>query len=1082
MNLQSIVITNCIGIVLTMLVLYSSHTARKSTSLDSRLLTAMLLILGSSCLMEMISFLVDGHPELFPRIMAWVSNIWIYLANPTIAVLWLLYTDFCLHRKARRLTTVYRPHLILLAACWIVILGNIPGKYLFSFSEGNIYSREPAAYIFFVLAILFLLNSAWEVHRYRRTHRTVIFFPVWIFLAPVFTGVLLQTLIYGVSLGWCATAVGLAALYMSMQNELAYRDALTGVYNRNYLGFILNSWLGHSGIMIDLDLFKEINDRFGHSQGDLALRDTAEILLENGPDGSVAIRLAGDEFILLLPTRQEELIRVTEEKIRNAVEAFNQGASRPYRISLSMGHAVYVQSSADKFLEALDHAMYRNKQRRHESGQLADRRHNRRARAEDSFMYAEKYDPLTGLPSLSYFFKQYEETKARLEGHGKKTALLYLDLNGMKDYNHKYGFAEGDLLLQDLSDSLSRIFGKESCCHSGADRFAVVTDTDKLEDRLRHFFEEVRQMERHLPVRVGIYSEEMEAVPTGTAYDRAKIACDTLPLTAESTFCTYNAEIREMTENRRYIQANLDRAISEKWIRVYYQPIIRALNRKICDEEALARWVDPEKGILSPAEFIPYLESSGLIYKLDLYVLEQALEKIRRQRELGMIPVPVSINLSRSDFDSCDIVEEIRKRVDAAGEARNMITVEITESIIGSDFEYMKEKVARFRELGFPVWMDDFGSGYSSLDVLQSIRFDLIKFDMSFTRKLDEGDEGKIILTDLMRMAASLGVDTICEGVETEEQARFLREIGCSKLQGFFFYRPLPFEQILERIAAGHSADVEDPAASGYFETVGRVNLYDLDVLGSRDRESLQNTFDSLPMGIIEVKEDLARFVRSNHAYRDFIRRYFGIDLQETNRDFIRFTAPFMSHAVRRCSDPGSRTFYDEKMPDGTVIHSFARMIAVNPVSGEKAIAVAVLSITDPVEGESYADIARALATDYYNIYVVDLDTEKFIEYTSPVGQDELAGERHGTDFFAAVHRDTMDRIYEDDREFFLTWFNKENVIRVLDEKKVYTTTYRLIDSGDPVRVSLKITRLQGKNRIILGVSLIDPQLRQPSP
>ena len=374
MNLQSIVITNCIGIVLTVLVLYSSHMARKSTSLDSRMLTAMLLVLGSCCLMEMVSFLVDGHASLFARIMAWVSNLWIYLANPTFSVLWLLYTDFCLYRKADRLTTVYRPHLILLAACWIVILGNIPGKYLFSFTENNIYSREPAAYFFFALALLIILNSAWVVHRYRRTHRKVIFFPVWIFLTPVLIGMLLQTTVYGVSLAWCSTAVGLAALCMSMQNELAYQDALTGVYNRHYLDFILNSWLGHSGIMIDLDFFKEINDRFGHSQGDRALRDTAGILMDIGPDGSIAIRLAGDEFILLLPTKQEELILATEEKIRSAVEAFNQTADRPYRISLSMGHAVYSQSSADRFLEALDHAMYRNKQRRHESGQLADRR------------------------------------------------------------------------------------------------------------------------------------------------------------------------------------------------------------------------------------------------------------------------------------------------------------------------------------------------------------------------------------------------------------------------------------------------------------------------------------------------------------------------------------------------------------------------------------------------------------------------------------------------------------------------------------------------------------------------------------
>ena len=1082
MNLQSIVITNCIGFALAMLVLFSSHMVRKRKDLDSRMLTAMLVVLASCCLMEMISFLVDGRPSRAAMIASWVSNLWIYLANPTFAVLWLLYTDYHLHRKANRLTTVYGPHLVLLAVCWIVILGNLFGQYLFTISEDNVYARQPASYIFFVLPILIILNSVAEVHRYRRSHRKAIFFPIWIFLAPLLAGIILQTLIYGVSLAWCTTAIGLAALYMSMQNELAYRDALTGAYNRNYLDHALDSWAGRGGIMADLDYFKEINDRYGHSQGDEALRDVAKILTEASPEGSITIRFAGDEFILLLLTDREEEILETEKEILDTVAEFNRDNHRPYLVSLSLGHAVFTQPTADRFLEAMDHAMYRNKQKRHESGELLERRHDRpagAARPEDSLLYAANYDSLTGLQNLSGFFNRCDALKQRLVSEGKPCALLYFDLNGMKDYNQKYGFAEGDLLLKAFADHLARLFEKENCCRSGADRFAVAAETDKLEDRLRHFLKDIGQMEKHLPVRVGIYSMEMEDVSPGFAYDRAKIACDTLPLSDESAFCHYSEEIRDMIEKRRYIQANLDRAISEKWIQVYYQPIVRAVNRQICDEEALARWIDPEKGLLSPAEFIPYLESSGLIYRMDLYVLEQVLEKIRRQREAGMNVVPVSINLSRSDFDACDIVEEIRRRVDDAGEARSMITIEITESIIGSDFEYMKGKVARFRELGFPVWMDDFGSGYSSLDVLQSIRFDLIKFDMSFMKKLDEGDAGKIILTDLMRMAASLGVDTICEGVETEEQVRFLREIGCSKLQGFHFFRPIPYEQILERFEQGRRIDVEDPASAGYYETIGRVNLNDLDVIGSLDRDSLQNTFTSIPMGIIEIKGETARFARSNRPYCEFIRRYFGIDILEPTRGFVPFGAGFMKNAVKRCREHGSRAFYDEKMPDGSVIHSFARMIGTNPVSGEVAIAVAVLSITDPTEEESYADIARALAADYYNIYVVDLDTEKFIEYTSPSGNEELAVERHGTEFFEAVKRDAVTRIFEEDREAFLDRFTKENILRDLEEQGSVTLAYRLIDTGTPMPVALRIMRLRETNRIILGVRVDGSARRQ---
>lgn len=191
MNLQSILITNCIGIALTVLVLYSSHMARKSRDLDSRMLTAMLIVLGSCCLMEMVSFLVDGQTFPAAQLMSWVSNTWIYLANPTVATLWLLYTDFHLHRKTSRLTTTYRPHLILLAVCWIVILGNIFGKYLFSINENNVYVRMPAAYVFFALPIFIVLNSVVEVYRYRHCHKNAIFFPIWTFLMPMFIGLIM---------------------------------------------------------------------------------------------------------------------------------------------------------------------------------------------------------------------------------------------------------------------------------------------------------------------------------------------------------------------------------------------------------------------------------------------------------------------------------------------------------------------------------------------------------------------------------------------------------------------------------------------------------------------------------------------------------------------------------------------------------------------------------------------------------------------------------------------------------------------------------------------------------------------------
>ncbi len=703
---------------------------------------------------------------------------------------------------------------------------------------------------------------------------------------------------------------------------------------------------------------------------------------------------------------------------------------------------------------------------------------------EESILKASYFDYLTGLPSMTYFFELAEAGRSALIAEGKRPALLYMDLVGMKFYNQKYGFAEGDRLLRAFSKLLIQTFSHENCSHFGSDHFAVYTDSEDLEARLRGFFRECHTINEgmSLPVRVGIYPDAMEPVHASTACDRAKFACDAIRNSINSCFNYYSQNLRDDAERRQYILDNLDRAIAEKWVKVYYQPIVRAVNGRVCDEEALSRWIDPVKGFLSPADFIPTLEDAGVIYKLDLFVLEQVLEKLQIQRDSGLHLVPQSVNLSRSDFDACDIVEEIRQRVDDAGIGRELITIEITESVIGVNFEFMKSQIERFQALGFPVWMDDFGNGYSSLDVLQSLHFDLIKFDMGFMKRLDEGDKGKIVLTELVKMVTSLGIDTVCEGVETEKQVRFLQEIGCSKLQGYYYTRPIPLEEVLARYREGRQIGFENPEESAYFEAIGRVNLFDLNVIASEEVDAFQNFFNTLPMAIMEIRDGKVRFVRSNQSYRDFMKRFFDIRLSDMSQEFT--DAPFgpgseFMNLVRRCCSNGTKAFYDEKMPDGSVVHSFARRISVNPVTGTTAAAVAVLSITAPAEGATYASIARALAADYHNIYFVDLRTDDFIEYSSPVGGEGLAVERHGVDFFV-TSRNSAERIYEQDREAFFAAFTKENIVRKLDQQGVFTTSYRLMDSGQPVYAGMKVVRAYPDvEHIVIGVSIIDNQMKQ---
>ena len=643
---------------------------------------------------------------------------------------------------------------------------------------------------------------------------------------------------------------------------------------------------------------------------------------------------------------------------------------------------------------------------------------------QESILRAANYDMLTGLPNLAYFFKHCEDGKARLFKENKHGCLLYIDLNGMKYYNFRFGFAEGDKLLITIADILARIFGHEDCCHVGADRFAVSAEEDNLEEHIRQFLDEFEQAKRHLPVRVGIYSTSLEDVPVSSAYDRAKLACDTIRKSEESCFNYYTQELGAADKNRRYIQSSIDKAIAENWIQVYYQPIVRAINGRVCDEEALARWIDPEKGFLSPGEFIPYLEESGQIYKLDLYVLEQTLKKMLYQQKNGFDIVPHSINLSRSDFDACDIVEEIRKRVDASGFPRHMITIEITESVIGSSLEFMKEQIARFKELGFPVWMDDFGSGFSSLEVLQSVHFDLIKFDMSFMRRLNDGDNARIVLTDLMKMAVSLGSDTVCEGVETEEQVHFLQEIGCSKLQGFYFSKPNPLEEILNRYQTGRQIGYEETDCSDYFRAIGSIDLYDLDVITSQKEDSLKYSFNTIPVGIIEINGECARFVRFNSSYRQFMQRIFGVDLQAISQQYKEYSANFSNNVVRICRDPGSFSFFDNVLPDGSVLHAFARWVGRNPSNGNIAVIMAILSIRNPNENISIERI-RSVCTQIGDhvpggFFIYKADKSEELLYANKTvcdifgcdSQDDFKSYT-GYTFRGMVHPDDYDKVNE---------------------------------------------------------------------
>ena len=284
----------------------------------------------------------------------------------------------------------------------------------------------------------------------------------------------------------------------------------------------------------------------------------------------------------------------------------------------------------------------------------------------------------------------------------------------------------------------------------------------------------------------------------------------------------YNASLKEELSQRKYIIDNIDNAISHGYIKVFFQPVIRTYTGYLNGLEALARWDDPKYGMISPAVFVPILEQSNLVYKIDNYVVEYVAKILRERLDRHVSIVPVSINLSRNSFSVSSPFDYIEKTLVRYSLQREFINIELTESAVIEDPDFIRKEIDRFRAAGYEVWMDDFGSGYSSLNVLKNFMFDEIKIDMLFLKDLNE--RSKQIVTATVDMAKKLGIHTLAEGVETKEQLEFLRHIGCEKIQGFYYGRPMPLHKLIPHLKKNHIL-FEDSMLRDFYNKAGRVNV-----------------------------------------------------------------------------------------------------------------------------------------------------------------------------------------------------------------------------------------------------------------
>ena len=417
-------------------------------------------------------------------------------------------------------------------------------------------------------------------------------------------------------------------------------------------------------------------------------------------------------------------------------------------------------------------------------------------------------DPLTGVPNINYMHEFGNNKVDVIRADGRTPHVILTDLNSMQSYNYQYGVKEGDRLLCLTADTLKKQFPKSLVTRGADDHFVIVSwqdDPAELEKRLHEANEIIRKSAsgNTSGFRCGVcpINEDITLVQ---ALDHARHALKRIENNMNREVAFFSQEADDLYWRDRYIVENFDKAMEQGWIKVYYHALYRIESRKIAALEGLARWEDPVRGIISPRDFIPVLLKYHQLYKLDLYMFDQVCREVSLRYENGLPLVPVSVNFSRQDFDHADIVGEMNRLYEKYDLSRyvdkSYFIVEVTEQDLAVGTEKLREQLRRIRENGYRLWLDDFGSGYSAINVLSQFDFDLIKFDMDLLRHLDDHDKAnRIILKELVNVARKLGIHTLIEGLETEEHLLFVKEIGCELAQGFYYHQPESLAEILCR-------------------------------------------------------------------------------------------------------------------------------------------------------------------------------------------------------------------------------------------------------------------------------------------
>lgn len=423
-----------------------------------------------------------------------------------------------------------------------------------------------------------------------------------------------------------------------------------------------------------------------------------------------------------------------------------------------------------------------------------------------------KYDRLTGIYSKEFFCQKVREC---LDADPEREyTIVSSNFENFKLYNDVFGREAGDRMLIKAAQILQEKAGKEAICgRYGADRFLCLLEREREKEGRRLFMEAVKtdrfkrtessQNIENLNIKLGIYEITDRSVSVEQMCDRAFLSVDSIKGKYDQRIAVYDDALRGKLLREKAITDTMEASLAGHQFSVYFQPKYSLNEERMIGAEALVRWIHPEWGFLSPGEFIPLFEKNGFIRCLDQYVWESVCAKLREWKQKGYPLIPVSVNVSRADIYQAHLVDMFCSLIQKYEIDPAYLHLEITESAYTENPDQIISTAEELRSCGFVIEMDDFGSGYSSLNMLSQMPLDILKLDMKFIRNEMAKPVEQSLISDIVNMAHRMHLNVVAEGVETQEQKKRLQTMGCDYAQGYFFAKPMPaaeYEKLLTGI------------------------------------------------------------------------------------------------------------------------------------------------------------------------------------------------------------------------------------------------------------------------------------------